>query len=228
MSARTTIHFIRHGDAVPDPGAKFDPTTGYDILGLSTKGIAQARALGERVAATIELGAIYASPTLRAKETAEAVASAVGLDVRFDARVREVYLGSESVEHVAPEERARVVRERLEGLAVIALRDGSWAAVPEVEPGAEVRARMHSAVDDIVAAHPNEHVAVVSHAGSINAYLATILGVPRDFFFPIGNTSLNSVRIADGKALLLRLNDTAHLERGAANAAEMWLRRNRT
>jgi probable phosphoglycerate mutase len=216
MSARTTLHFIRHGDAIPEPGHAFDPDSGYDVLGLSRKGRAQAEALAQRLVATVELAAVYASPTLRAKETAETVARAAGLAVRFDPRVREVYLGDESVAHVAPEERARVVRERLQMLAEIALRDGSWGAVPEVEPGAQVRARMGAAVDDILAAHPGGHVAIVSHAGSINAYFAALLGISRDFFFPIGNTSLNSVRVANGNVLLLRLNDTAHLERGPA------------
>ena len=216
MSAKTTLHFIRHGDAIPEPGAAFDATTGYDVLGLSAKGVVQARALAARMAATTELGAIYASPTLRARETAEAVAAATGLDVRLDPRVREVYLGSESVEHVPAADRARIVKERLASLAVIAIRDGSWAAVPGVEPGSEVRARMLAAVDEIVASHPDQQVAIVSHAGSINAYLAAILGISRDFFFPIGNTSLNSVRVANGNVLLLRLNDTAHLERGPA------------
>jgi probable phosphoglycerate mutase len=216
MGSKTTIHFIRHGDAIPEPGAAFDAATGYDVLGLSAKGRAQADALAQRLAATVHLSAIYASPTRRAKETAEALAEATGLEVRLDDRVREVYLGSESVEHVAPDERARVVRERLASLAVIAIRDGSWRAVPNVEPGEDVRARMCEAVDAIVAAHPYGHVAIVSHAGSINAYLATVLGIARDFFFPIGNTSLSSVRIEDGTALLMRLNDTAHLERSFA------------
>jgi probable phosphoglycerate mutase len=220
MSGKTTVHFIRHGDAIPEPGAAFDATAGYDVLGLSAKGRLQARALGARVAATTELGAIYSSPTLRARETAEAVAAPTGLEVRLEPRVREVYLGSESVEHVPAADRARIVKERLASLAVIAIRDGSWAAVPGVEAGSEVRARMLAAVDDIVAAHPDQHVAVVSHAGSINAYLAAILGISRDFFFPIGNTSLSSVRFTDGRPLLMRLNDTAHLEpaqRGAAS-----------
>jgi broad specificity phosphatase PhoE len=217
MALTTTLHLIRHGDAVPEPGKTFDPQTGYDVLGLSPKGRAQAAALAERLVATTELAAIYASPTLRAKETAEVIGRATGLEVRLDPRVREIYLGDESVEHIAPEERARFIRERLENLAKIALRDGSWAAVPGVEPGAEVRARMQSAVDEIVASHPGEHVAIVSHAGSINAYLAAQLGVPRDFFFPIGNTSLNSVRITEGRVQLLRLNDTAHLEKGVAS-----------
>jgi broad specificity phosphatase PhoE len=213
----TTLHFIRHGDAVPSAEHALESGSGYDVLSLSAKGRVQAEALAERVAGTIDLAAIYSSPTLRAKETAEALARATRREVRLDPRIREVYLGDESVADFAPEERARVVRERLEMLANIALRDGSWAAVPGVEPTSEVRARMLAAVDDILAAHPSGHVAIVSHAGSINAYLASLLGIPRDFFFPIGNTSLNSVRVADGRAMLLRLNDTAHLEKGVAS-----------
>jgi broad specificity phosphatase PhoE len=219
MSAKTTLHLIRHGDAIPEPGKVFDPETGYDVLGLSVKGRAQAEALAERLRATTQLGAVYASPTLRAKETALAIARATGLEVRFDPRVREIYLGDESVAHVAPEERARVVRERLETLAQIALRDGSWSAVPGVEPAADVKARMRAAIDDILTAHPGAQVAIVSHAGAINTYLADLLGVPRDFFFPTGNTSLSSVRMENGRAILLRLNDTAHLERSVASKA---------
>jgi broad specificity phosphatase PhoE len=213
----TTLHFIRHGDAVPSSEQALESGSGYDVLSLSAKGRVQAEALAERVAGTIEVAAIYTSPTLRAKETAETIARATGLDVRLDPRIREVYLGDESVERFAPADRARVVRERLEMLANIALRDGSWAAVPGVEPTAEVRARMTAAVDDILAAHPSGHIAIVSHAGSINVYLASLLGIPRDFFFPIGNTSLSSVRVADGRAMLVRLNDTAHLEKGVAS-----------
>jgi broad specificity phosphatase PhoE len=97
-------------------------------------------------------------------------------------------------------------------LAKVALTEGSWASIPDVEPGAEVKARMQAAVEDIVARHPRAQVAIVSHAGSINAYLAQLLGVPRDFFFPIGNASLNSVRVDGERTLLLRLNDIAHLE----------------
>ena len=215
MSAKTTLHLIRHGDALPEPGKVFDPVSGYDVLGLSEKGRAQADALAARLAATTELAAVYASPTLRARETAETIARASGLAVRFDRRVREIYLGDESVDHIPPEDRARVVRERLAMLAEIALRDGSWAAVPGVEPAAEVRARMQAALDDIVASHAGSDVAIVSHAGSINAYLAAQLGIARDFFFPIGNTSVSSVRVTGGAVMLLRLNDTAHLERGA-------------
>ncbi len=209
----TTLHFIRHADAVPDPDAEIEAAGGYDLLGLSAKGAGQAEALARRLAATTKLAAIYSSPTRRARETAEAVARASGLDVTSDARLREVYLGDPSVEDVPTAERARAVRDRLASLSALALTRGSWSTLPDVEPGNEVRARMRSAVDAIVAAHPGRHVALVSHAGSINAYFAALLGLESEFFFPIGNTSLCSVRVERERTLLLRLNDMAHLER---------------
>jgi broad specificity phosphatase PhoE len=215
-SGKTTIHLIRHGDAVPDADAAIDPERGYDLLGLSAKGKAQAASLAARLRAAMPIAAVYSSETLRAHETAAATADAFGLAVRHDTRLREIYLGTESVAHLPPAERADAVRERLAGFAAMAVRDGSWAKVPGSEPAAEVRARVTAAVDEIAARHPYEHVALFSHAGTINAYFAGVLGTARDFFFPTGNTALSTVRIEDGRPLVVRINDTAHLERRRA------------
>lgn len=211
---KTTIHLIRHGDAIPDAATAFSEHDGYDEMGLSRKGLTQARALAARLQRTLALGAIYSSPTRRAYETAFTIATACEREVRRDVRLREIGLGDESLPPaLAPEARAKAIRERLESLATTALRDGSWAGVPEVEPSANVRARVGAALADIVARHAGEHVAIVSHAGTINAYFAGILGTTHEFFFPIGNTSLSSIRLRGGRTTLLRLNDTAHLER---------------
>jgi broad specificity phosphatase PhoE len=213
--ARTTLHFIRHGDAVPDDGHAFAGDGGYDGLGLSTKGRAQAAALAERLATAASTPlAVYTSPTLRARETAATVAQALGVEAVLDPRLREIALGDPPLlADIAPAERAAAVRARLDELAHIAVRDGSWAAVPGAEAAASVRERMTAAADAIVRAHPGRHVAIVSHAGSINAYFAGLLGVARDFFFPAGNTSLSTVRFTGARALVVRINDTAHLER---------------
>ena len=211
---RTIIHFIRHGDAIPDATTPFSGSAGYDEMGLSEKGAAQAEALAARLVRTLPIAAVYASPSRRAYETAAIVAGAFALGVVRDPRLREIALGDESQPaDLSAEARASAIRERLEALAAIALRDGSWASVPGVESNARVRSRVGEAVAHIVANHPNEHVAIVSHAGTINAHLAALLGTANDFFFPIGNTSLSSVRHVGARALLLRLNDTAHLER---------------
>ena len=219
MSAdpRTIVHLIRHGDALPDDTTEFTGASGYDDLGLSTIGQRQARALGARLARNLKLAGIVSSPTLRALETARAVGDACGLDVTTDARMREIGLGNASFPaELGGRERATAIRERLSMLAEIALRDGSWAAVPDAERASDVRVRFASAIAEIVRANPDAHVAVVSHAGSINAYCAEIVGTSRDFFFPAGNTSLSSVRIAGNRRLILRLNDTAHLEDGGS------------
>jgi len=218
-SAKTTIHLIRHGDAVPDAGVTIDPERGYDLLGLSAKGRKQAANLAARLHATMPIAAVYSSATLRAHETAAAVANAFGLEVRHDVRLREIHLGTESVAHLPLAERADAVRGRLANFAAMAVRDGSWESVPGCEPAVEVRARVTEAVREIARAHPYEHVALVSHAGTINAYFAELLGTRRDFFFPTGNASLCTVRIEDGRSLLVRLNDTAHLERGGRRPA---------
>jgi probable phosphoglycerate mutase len=211
--ARTIVHLIRHADAVPEPAAEIDPAATYDALGLSFKGMAQAAALARRLAqARHPPAAVYASATRRARETAGALAAALALDVGIDDRLREIYLGDLSPGDVPAPERAEAIRSRLATLGGIAARDGSWDALPDAEPAAAVRARMAGAVGAIVARHPDATVALVSHAGAINAYIAGIVGVKRDFFFPTGNTSLSSIAFRDGVATLIRLNDTAHLE----------------
>ena len=216
---RTIVHLIRHGDALPDPGATFDGDAGYDDLGLSAKGRRQAEALGKRLAASLELSAIYASPTRRAHETALLVARACARDVVPDERLREIHLGDERFPaSLSDAERIAMIRARLAHLAAVALRDGTWAAIPEAEDADAVASRVAAAVADAARAHPSGHVALVTHAGAINAYFARLIGVPRAFFFPTGNTSLSSVRIDGDAPLILRLNDSAHLE-GLARVA---------
>jgi probable phosphoglycerate mutase len=180
---RTLLHLIRHGDAIPLDDAAIS-TAGYEDLPLSEKGTAQAFALAQRLkGGPSRPDALYASPTLRAKQTAETIGTAVNLSVTTDDRLREIFLGIE------PE-----------------------AGMPPLDRAAAVRARMRDAIDEIVARHPGGSIALVSHAGSINAYLAEILGLQRDFSFPVGNTSLSTVRYADHPPMVVRVNDTAHLE----------------
>ena len=70
---------------------------------------------------------------------------------------------------------------------------------------------MSSAIDDIATHHPGKRVLAVTHAGTINAYLAHVLGLDADFFFPAANASLSVVRLHEGQRLLISLNDVAHL-----------------
>ena len=69
---------VRHAHA--DPG---DPD---ELRPLSARGREEARALGERLAAE-QPDLVLASPLLRARETAAAIAKAAGVELRVDDRL---------------------------------------------------------------------------------------------------------------------------------------------
>jgi 2,3-bisphosphoglycerate-dependent phosphoglycerate mutase len=213
-SGATEIYLIRHADALP--GADEVSEGGYDDQALSDLGRRQASALGERLR-QIELAAVYSSPIGRARETAAYVARAQGLEARIEPDLREIALG-----HVGPElgtslpaaELAEALKARLREIALVAVRTGRWDSIPGSEPSADLRRRMVAALDRIAAAHPGQRVAAVSHGGAINAYLAALLGVERDYFFPAANTSISVVRANGDRRMVFSLNDIGHLMRG--------------
>jgi len=197
-SGATELILVRHGEAQSLPaGEAFAPR---DVdLPLSERGRAQALAVGERLSHRA-IDAIYSSTLKRARETAQPLADASGLPVREDARLREVEI-------------AGVGPVALHDLAEIAIAHGGWSHLPGTESSEAIRGRMQSAIREIVAAHPAQRVAIFSHAGAINAYVASLLGIRSDFFFPAGNTGISIVRARDERRLVVTLNDIAHLER---------------
>lgn len=194
----TELILVRHGEAQPLPvGQAFAPR---DVdLPLTERGREQAAAAAERLARR-SIGAIYSSPLKRARETAEPLAALTGLPVREDARLREVEI-------------AGIGPVALHDLAEIAIAHGGWSHLPGSESSASIRDRMREAIQEVVDAHPGERIAIFSHAGSINAYVASLLEIVSDFFFPAGNTGISIVRARGERRLLVTLNDISHLER---------------
>jgi broad specificity phosphatase PhoE len=74
----TVVYLVQHGEKEPEPG---DP-------GLTAAGREQAASTAQWLR-DFELNAVYSSPLKRAWETAENIASASGLAVRRDVRLRE-------------------------------------------------------------------------------------------------------------------------------------------
>jgi 2,3-bisphosphoglycerate-dependent phosphoglycerate mutase len=198
------LHVVRHADAVPESDDAFAVYDDYEAHPLSERGRAQARALAERCA-ELDLAAVYASPIRRARETAEAIAAVADVEVRDEPDVREIAIGAIEAEA------SMTMRARLEWLAMVAMRDGSWTGIPGTEPSHAVRARMLRALDTIAARHAGRRVAVVSHAGSINAALGAIMETAHDFVFPLANASVSVIRVGGGRRLLMSANETAHL-----------------
>lgn len=209
----TEVVLIRHGDALRS-GDDVE-LGGYDEQGLSQLGQRQAAAMAQDVAARQPV-AIYSSPTRRAQETALPLAQALGLSVLVDDGLREVDLTRVRPAipaEVPPAERAELLRRYLRGMEQQAMAVGKWSLIPGAESSASVRARITAAVDALAARHMGQRIVAVSHAGAINAYIAAFLGIERDFFFPIMNTAISTVRVRGSQHLLIELNASHHLRR---------------
>jgi probable phosphoglycerate mutase len=207
----TEVYLIRHADALPDAAEVI--LGHYDEQSLSELGRKQAQALAEGLR-DLKLAAVYSAPLGRARQTAAPLAESKGLEVQIEPGLREVELGPLQptvAPDATPEEYAEALKARLREIAVIAIGEGGWSSIPGSEPSAALRARVTAAVSQIVARHPGEAVALVSHAGSINAYFAAILGLQRDYFFPTANTAISVVRVKGANTLVMALNDIAHL-----------------
>jgi probable phosphoglycerate mutase len=190
----TELLLIRHG--LPRAGV-YDP-------GLSPQGAAQA----ERLAAWLvheDLDALYTSPFRRARETAAPVERLTGLSATVLDDLRE--WDTDVTHPYTPPEQIRADDPRS-----LALSEGRYEDfVPELDWNA-FRARARRGIQTILDAHPGGRVAVVCHGGITNTYLATVLGLPRMFWFHPDYTSVSRVRrMPGGRIVLHSVNETGHL-----------------
>lgn len=170
---------------------------------LSEVGRQQAEALAAYLQ-DAPLDAIYASTAARARETAAPLAEAHGLDVATREALLEYDFGASSyipLEEVEPDD---------PGLE----RWIPWfQPVEEDGPVATYRRQVLDAVDEIVATHKGQTVAVVSHGGTINAYLSGLLGLARAMIFVPDYTSISRAEVStSGFWTLHSLNVQTHLE----------------
>jgi len=204
----TQLLLIRHGQSTWNAQGRIQ---GWADPPLDETGLDQARKLAQRLAADGHaLAAVYSSPLLRAKQTAEQVGQAFGLPVQTDDRLRENNVGqltgltSSEVEQQFPE--------------WVAARRASleWTPPPEGEGRDHFVSRAVAVMTDIVARHAGQTIAVVSHGGTLGVYLAHLLEMPihRSLPFQFDNTSLSIVKVGEHRIRLLKLNDTAHLMNG--------------
>jgi probable phosphoglycerate mutase len=165
---------------------------------LAPAGRAQAEAVADWLAGEA-IDAVWSSPMRRARETAGPLAERLGLAVRVDERLAEY--DRHATSYIPLEE-------------LKAAGDPRWNEVPERPE--EFQGHVVAAMEDIVATHPRQRVAVVCHGGVINAYAAHVLGLADPLFFLPGYTSISRVLAASsGERSIGSLNETAHL-RGLA------------
>ena len=199
----TIMHLVRHGRSAWNAAGRIQ---GQIDIELDEIGVQQAQRIADRLERE-PIAAIYASPLLRAKATADAIADRFNLPVKLDARLMEYGFGAISGLTWAE------VKENHPDLANRWLEDPGTVPVTGSEGHANFAARVMSAMQDIGAQHPTEHVAIVAHGGTFGVYLMAMLGLDlnRRQPFHFGNTSWSVVEVRDGVFHIHSLNNTCHL-----------------
>lgn len=185
MPAETILVFIRHGTTEWNRERRIQ---GHIDSPLSELGRRQADQLAQALARA-PLAAVYTSDLIRAVDTARPLAAALGRELQVDVRLRERHFGLfqghtyDEAEAKWPQEFARFTR-----------REPSYT-VPGGESTIDQRARLVAGLADIVARHPGESVAVVTHGGVLDLVyrMATGLAAEAPRAQPIPNAGINRI-----------------------------------
>lgn len=199
-----TLLLVRHGETQLNQAGLL---RGRLDVPLTPHGIDEARAVARRIAAEYEVMSIYSSPLLRARQTADALASACGgLTVAVDPRFVDVDYGAwagKPPQGMSEHEAREFMR---------------WLRDPAVPlPGAEepqaVEARAMAAIEEIGLSGASCAV-IVSHDAVLQLLLRHILGLPLRSYRGIGQhtATLNELRRSEQGWAIRLLNSTWHLE----------------
>jgi broad specificity phosphatase PhoE len=201
----TSVFLVRHAETFGNVEGRF---CGHSETELTEKGVAQAQALGRRMAGE-RFDAAYSSDLSRAHRTAQFALEhhATPLAPVLDQGLREMHYG----------EWESLIGREIGAKSPDLLRDFFRCRVPA--PGGEsvqqVRERTAGALRRLVAGHPDQSILVVSHGNAIMAMLAELLAVPYEstWSFAIANTSITRLTFSrSGRITLTGFNDHAHLE----------------
>jgi len=202
----TTLILLRHGETAHTVARVFSGRGGADPP-LAPSGQAQAQAAAAVVAARGDLVAVVSSPMRRCRQTAQATADLLGLEVEVDDGFAEAGFGEwdgltlEQVTERWPAE--------LE----------AWLASTAVAPpGGEcldaVAERVRQARDRTIARYPGRTVLVATHVNPIKTIVRLALGAPSSavHHMELGPASLSEVRYyPDGTEVLRAFSVGAHL-----------------
>lgn len=199
----TTILLIRH--AVND-FVKTGKLAGRMAgVHLNDEGVAQAEALGRRLAEA-PLQRVYSSPMERTRETAAAIARHhPRLTVQTREEISEVEYGDWQGKAIGELQRRKmwgVVQEY-----------PSRAAFPNGETMRAVQVRIVNAIEAFARQHPEQMIALVFHADLIKMALAHYLGMHLDVFqrIVISPASISALHLGHSRPFIIGMNDIAHL-----------------
>jgi broad specificity phosphatase PhoE len=199
------LFLVRHGETESN---RLNLALGRDDVPLNERGLWQAERAA-RALAREPLVAVYSSPLQRTLDTARAVATPHDLTVQVEQGLIEMDIGEADGLTFAE------MRSRYPGLLEAWIsEDGPNQPMPGGERLVDVQERAWATAQELAARHGDDTVAAVTHNFVILSLLVRVLGIRLAQFRHLRH-SLGAVSVVDflpARVLLVRLNDTCHLE----------------
>ncbi len=203
---KTELIMIRHGVTAWNKERRFQ---GQIDIPLDDEGLRQAQLLGQSMAGAA-LAAVYASDLTRARQTAEPLASAIGLPVVAEPGLRERHYG-------AFEGRTwdELQREHAADFARWRAREPDFSLPGGGETLLALHDRVEATMRALAARHPGASVVAVTHGGVLDcAYrIATGLGMREPRQHDLLNASINRILFDGERFSLVGWADVTHLRR---------------
>ncbi|PWK06304.1 histidine phosphatase family protein [Tumebacillus permanentifrigoris] len=199
MTGKTFVTLVRHGETIWNRELRLQ---GSQDIPLSEVGLAQAEAVAKRLQHE-PCDVVYSSHLSRAHRTAEMVAGSIGVEHQVCRDLMERSYG----------ELEGWTREQILAKFPDFWGPGKEFSVAGLETFEELAERAKSAILEIVAKHAGGNVLIVSHGGTINAFLHSISdGVYGSGVNKLGNTSVSRVVFQeDGAWSVEMVGCTTHL-----------------
>lgn len=200
----TKLLLIRHGETKWNTLGKFQ---GCQDIELTENGILQAQMLHRRLQGDFDV--IYTSPLRRAFLTAEIICASHPLSPIAEKDLTEIHFGSwegltyKEIRATYPEHFTKWQTDHEIG----PLYDGEQSIK-------NACLRVENCLQKIIATHPNQKIAVISHGGLIKAALIALFNWHMGMYHQIalGNTCITTIHFNDEfTPILIGLNDTNHL-----------------
>jgi broad specificity phosphatase PhoE len=197
------MFLIRHGETRWNETKRFQ---GISDIELNARGHAQAHALAQSLGRE-SLAAIYTSPLIRARQTAESIARLHACPLLVEEGLKELNQGH--LEGLTAEE----LRKDFPDFFPKWLKEPGTLVLPGGESLGELQIRTWGVMERLIRKHSQETIAVVAHSFVILTILCRVLDLPLKAFrqFRQDPTAKNVLEFTERGVVLRCLNDTCHL-----------------
>ncbi|KXZ39879.1 probable phosphoglycerate mutase [Alkalithermobacter thermoalcaliphilus JW-YL-7 = DSM 7308] len=199
-----TFFIVRHGETEWNISGK---TQGQGDSKLTDKGREQAYKLGKKLL-DYNIDFIYSSDLGRTKETSQILADILGVKVAYLETLREINFGK--WEGLTIDE----IKSEYEKIYTIWRNEPHNAIIPDGENLSVLKERIYNEIINLNKKHKSSNILIVSHSMSIKVLLLSLLGSDLSNIYRIkqDNTALNIVQFKDYGPVIVKLNDTGHLQ----------------